>query len=322
MNYLNVYFNIVNNSKSKKRNGYLELHHVVPKCIFGEKLLNEDNLVNVNQDSNLVYLTAREHFICHWLLHRAFPKNKKLGLAFWAMAGMTNSEQKRYIPSSRAVAEARVAANNARKTAILQYDLEGNFLREYKSLNAASDSIGIVPNAIGQNLNSFTKSAGERVAEKRKEFKQVRRTDRTVGVGVRVVGQTVGVLGAGLKNTKQQKRREKKASVQHLGLVRDGKIRLTIESYEFRAPRPFFVAEPSLSALIWRHESSDHLSTQHQKHGSPRVACSKGRAVDFEVCQLGLATAGWSSRGHCSAGRTRQMVARLAGHYWSLDHHG
>ena len=160
MNYLNVYFNIVNNSKSKKRNGYLELHHVVPKCIFGEKLLNEDNLVNVNEDSNLVYLTAREHFICHWLLHRAFPKNKKLGLAFWAMAGMTNSEQKRYIPSSRAVAEARVAANNARKTAILQYDLEGNFLREYKSLNAASDSIGIVPNAIGQNLNSFTKSAG------------------------------------------------------------------------------------------------------------------------------------------------------------------
>jgi hypothetical protein len=161
LDYLKTYYRIVNNAKSKERSGYLELHHIVPRCIYGEKLLSENNLVDVNQDSNLVYLTAREHFVSHWLLHRAFPNNKKLGLAFWAMAGMISPDHKRdYIPSSRAISEARIAAANGRKTPVLQYDLEGNFIQEFKSLNAASDAVGVVPNAIGQNLNSFTKSAG------------------------------------------------------------------------------------------------------------------------------------------------------------------
>lgn len=161
MDYLKAYYKIVDVAKSKQRGGYLELHHIVPRCIFGENLLNENGLINVNQDTNLVYLTAREHFVCHWLLHREFPKNKKLGLAFWAMTGMFSPDHKRdYIPSSRAIAEARIAASNSRKVAVLQYDLEGNFIREFASLNDASDYIGVVPNAIGQNLNSSTKSAG------------------------------------------------------------------------------------------------------------------------------------------------------------------
>ena len=161
MDYLKAYYEIVDNAKSKERSGYLELHHIVPRCIFGENLLDENNLEDVNQDSNLVYLSAREHFISHWLLHRAFPNNKKLGLAFWAMAGMISPDHKRdYTPSSRAIAEARIAAANGRMTPVLQYHLEGNFIQEFKSLNAASKAVGVVPNAIGQNLNSFTKSAG------------------------------------------------------------------------------------------------------------------------------------------------------------------
>lgn len=161
MDYLRAYYNIIKKAGNVERLGYLELHHIVPRCVFGEKILNEDNLKDVNQNSNLVYLTAREHFVAHWLLHRAFPTNKKLGLAFWAMAGMISPDQKRdYIPSSRAIAEARAAAANARKTPVLQYNLEGLFIREFNSLNSASKSAGIVPNAIGQNLNSYTKSAG------------------------------------------------------------------------------------------------------------------------------------------------------------------
>ena len=161
MDYLSTYYKIINNAKNKNRSGYLELHHIIPKCIFGENLLSENEIEDVNQDSNLVYLKAREHFVCHWLLHRAFPNNKKLGLAFWAMAGMISPEHKRdYTPSSRAIAEARIAAANGKKTPVLQYDLEGNFIQEFESLNAASNAVGVVPNAIGQNLNSFLKSAG------------------------------------------------------------------------------------------------------------------------------------------------------------------
>ena len=161
MDYLRAYYSIVKKAEHDERFGYLELHHIVPRCIFGEKILNEDELKDVNQNSNLVYLSAREHFVAHWLLHRAFPSNKKLGLAFWAMAGMISPDHKRYyLPSSRAIAEAREAAVNARKVPILQYNLNGDFVTEFKSLNDASEKVGVVPSSIGQNLNSYTKSAG------------------------------------------------------------------------------------------------------------------------------------------------------------------
>nr|WP_315186876.1 NUMOD1 domain-containing DNA-binding protein [uncultured Flavobacterium sp.] len=173
MNYLKVYYGIINTARNLERDGYLELHHIIPRSIFGEDLLNQNGIQDVNHDDNLVYLSAREHFVAHWLLHRAFPKNRKLGLAFWAMAGMISPDHKRnYLPSSRAIAEAREAAVNARKTPVLQYSLNGDFITEFKSLNEASEKVGVVPNAIGQNLNNFTKSAGGfQWRFKTKEFK-------------------------------------------------------------------------------------------------------------------------------------------------------
>jgi NUMOD1 domain len=161
LDYLKAYQRIIDRARSLERKGYLELHHIIPRSVFGEGLLNQNGIQDVNHSDNLVYLSAREHFVAHWLLHRAFPKNKKLGLAFWAMAGMISPDHKRhYLPSSRAVAEAREAAVNARKTQVLQYNLNGDFITEFKSLNEASKKVGVVPSAIGQNLNSFTKSAG------------------------------------------------------------------------------------------------------------------------------------------------------------------
>ena len=54
--------------------GYTERHHIVPKCMGG-----------TNDPSNLVDLTAREHFICHKLLARFADPNirHKLVYAAW-----------------------------------------------------------------------------------------------------------------------------------------------------------------------------------------------------------------------------------------------
>lgn len=161
MDYIRNYFFLVNKAKAKNTSGYLELHHIIPRCVFDEDLFDKKGIADVNARENVVLLTAREHFVAHWLLHRAFPPNKKLGLAFWAMAGMISPDHQRsYIPSSRAVEEARIAAANSRKVEILCYDLDGNFLREYSSLNDAAEEIGVVANAIGQTINGGTKSAG------------------------------------------------------------------------------------------------------------------------------------------------------------------
>lgn len=55
--YEKWYASIVENAKARKLDCYKETHHIVPKSLGGS-----------NDKDNLVELTAREHFICHWLL--------------------------------------------------------------------------------------------------------------------------------------------------------------------------------------------------------------------------------------------------------------
>jgi hypothetical protein len=91
MNYQKIYDQIIEKAKTRKLKGYKEKHHIIPRCIGGG-----------NEKSNIVELTAREHFLCHWLLHEIHPTNSKLAFAFWAMCNQKNPNQKeRYIPSSR-----------------------------------------------------------------------------------------------------------------------------------------------------------------------------------------------------------------------------
>lgn len=50
--------------------GYLEKHHVIPRCMGGS-----------NDKSNLVLLTGREHFMAHMLLWKAYPSNGSFAFA-------------------------------------------------------------------------------------------------------------------------------------------------------------------------------------------------------------------------------------------------
>jgi len=96
MDYQRVYDQIIDRAKERKLQGYKEKHHIIPKCMGGS-----------NEKQNLIELTAREHFICHWLLCRIYPDNKKLGHAFWFMSKQNAPTQQRdYIVSSRTYAEA------------------------------------------------------------------------------------------------------------------------------------------------------------------------------------------------------------------------
>lgn len=97
MNYERIYNQIIERAKDRKLDGYKERHHIIPKCIGGS-----------NDKDNLSDLTAREHFLCHWLLSRIYPENQKLIYAFWLMCnGFKSGTNKRIIPSSRVYEEAR-----------------------------------------------------------------------------------------------------------------------------------------------------------------------------------------------------------------------
>ena len=79
MNHQKIYNSIISKAlieNRKKYDGvYYENHHIKPKCIKG-----------TNDKENLVLLTAREHYVCHKLLTKLYPKNRSLIYAFHRLA--------------------------------------------------------------------------------------------------------------------------------------------------------------------------------------------------------------------------------------------
>lgn len=91
MNYLKIYIKIIKKAKSEKRSKggeiYYEKHHIKPKSLYPEF---------ENCKWNHVLLTAKEHYICHWLLAKIFGNT--MWHAFWAM-NQQISKRSRYVSS-------------------------------------------------------------------------------------------------------------------------------------------------------------------------------------------------------------------------------
>jgi 5-methylcytosine-specific restriction endonuclease McrA len=79
MNYQKIYNNIIERARNRVVEGYIEVHHIVPKCLGG-----------TNDVDNLVSLTAEEHYIVHMLLVKIYPDNKSLWYAANMMANRNN----------------------------------------------------------------------------------------------------------------------------------------------------------------------------------------------------------------------------------------
>jgi hypothetical protein len=85
--YTRWYYTIINKAQSRLLDCYTERHHIMPKSLGGS-----------NESSNLVSLTAREHFICHMLLTKMVDgiQRQKMIHAWWAMATLKKDCQDRY----------------------------------------------------------------------------------------------------------------------------------------------------------------------------------------------------------------------------------
>ena len=80
MNYEKIYSALVEKAKVRgldksQHEGYFEIHHIIPRCLGGS-----------NEKDNLVMFTAREHFIAHLLLWKAFPNEDSLMRAAMLMS--------------------------------------------------------------------------------------------------------------------------------------------------------------------------------------------------------------------------------------------
>jgi hypothetical protein len=107
MNYEKIYDDLMTdrlNQKplrlKQKRNGfYFEGHHIIPKSKGGTGNSNRPK-----NNNNIVLLTAREHFLAHWLLWRIY-RDRSTSLSFHKMLSI-NKNQNRII-SSRGYEEAK-----------------------------------------------------------------------------------------------------------------------------------------------------------------------------------------------------------------------
>lgn len=63
MNYKKHYDLLIEQAKTRQLTGYVERHHIVPKCIGG-----------TNEKSNLVELTPEAHYVAHQLLVKMYPE--------------------------------------------------------------------------------------------------------------------------------------------------------------------------------------------------------------------------------------------------------
>lgn len=100
--YSRIYFRIVEKSVSFGRNRsngqYFERHHIVPKSLGG-----------TNAKTNIVLLTAREHFICHWLLTKFTASDNRLKMLA-ALGSMSLAKDRRRLTSKQyEIARAAVA---------------------------------------------------------------------------------------------------------------------------------------------------------------------------------------------------------------------
>lgn len=100
MNYMKLYNTLIETSKSKNRikhnDEYFENHHILPKCLGGS-----------DDKSNLVLLTAKEHYIAHYILTKIHPNNVSIISAFWFMCNATSENQQRIKVNSRTYSKAK-----------------------------------------------------------------------------------------------------------------------------------------------------------------------------------------------------------------------
>jgi hypothetical protein len=78
--------NLNTRKQAKNKLGYVEKHHIVPKCIGG-----------TDESINLVFLTAKEHFVCHHLLTKMFDDvevSRKMRFALNKMVKKSSTQQR------------------------------------------------------------------------------------------------------------------------------------------------------------------------------------------------------------------------------------
>jgi len=144
MDYTKHYNLLMKKAKTREKpQGYLEIHHIIPKSEGGK-----------NEDSNLVFLTAREHFLAHWLLYKENPTQSRT-FAFYCMHSFRKTSSREY---QKVKEKAKTQQSSSFGKPILQVTSEGKIIKEYKSAVHAK-KLNNFRNSVNQAANGKLASA-------------------------------------------------------------------------------------------------------------------------------------------------------------------
>lgn len=139
-----IYYEVFSGYEEDK---YLEIHHILPKCMGG-----------ANTETNLVKVDARTHIVLHMLLAKMYPDDPKLALAVNACTIAFNESREIATKniSTRLLAEAREKAKEAMKgilhpnaTQVVCFDKDYNVIKVYDYIKQTQED-GFCPSSISE----------------------------------------------------------------------------------------------------------------------------------------------------------------------------
>jgi hypothetical protein len=174
MNYKKHYDLLMNRAKNRVLEGYVEKHHIIPKCLSGS-----------DSHENIAILTPEEHFLAHQLLIKLYPgsrdliyaaqlmtvhhtnvrvNNKLFGWLRKQCALAMSAQSKKWIKENghpkgflgkthTNEAKVKVIAPllklaEEKRVKVFAYNLDGSFYKEYNSIIECAEDLGTSPSNV------------------------------------------------------------------------------------------------------------------------------------------------------------------------------
>jgi hypothetical protein len=157
MNYLKIYVQLIRKAQKQSCPQVYENHHVFPKSIYGN-------------NSHVVKLTPRQHYLSHALLYKAFQKrygneNHKTRKMLYAFNAMHSKNQEYKYVNSRLYEGLRKVFSNSMK------GINNPFYGKTHSKETKERMTGPRPSVSGINHYLFGKTISEETRKKQSEAK-------------------------------------------------------------------------------------------------------------------------------------------------------
>lgn len=144
MNYHKTYITLIEKGKNRelvKEKGY-EIHHIIPKSVGGS-----------NNQSNLVKLTYREHFIAHVLLTKLYPMSYELLYSAWKFTYSSDGHNKKLNSRTHKILKEKYIQYVTIK--LDEEELKEYFSNDKNSICAAAKYFGYNWATIKKNLDYY-----------------------------------------------------------------------------------------------------------------------------------------------------------------------